>query len=158
MPFFERFFGIVLLPLETAMKKLFSTRTSDTAFNTAMLLLRVGFGLLMLVNHGYSKLANYPTMLEKFSDPTGIMSGSVALAMTVFAEFFCAAFVILGLFTRLACIPLIIAMGVAFFVVHNANYAPGPGSGEMALLYLIAFTVLLLTGPGKISLDKFIGK
>jgi putative oxidoreductase len=140
------------------MKKLFSTRCSDTSFNIATLLLRLGFGLLMLLNHGYSKLSNYPGMLQKFKDPTGLLSNSVALAMTVFAEFFCAAFIILGLFTRLACIPLIIAMGVAFFIVHNGKFAPGPGSGEMALLYLTAFLALLFTGPGKISLDRFIGK
>jgi putative oxidoreductase len=68
----------------------------------------------MIVNHGYSKLANYPTMLQKFKDPTGLLPGSVALAMTVFAEFFCAAFVVLGLFTRLACIPLILLWALPF--------------------------------------------
>lgn len=140
------------------MKKLFSTRCSDTAFNIATLLIRLGFGLLMLMNHGYSKLANYPDMLQKFKDPTGIMSPSVALALTVFAEFFCAAFIILGLFTRLATIPLIIVMGVAFFIVHNGKFSLGQGSGEMALLYLTAFLALLFTGPGKISMDRFIGK
>jgi putative oxidoreductase len=140
------------------MKKLFSTRCTDTAFNIATLLLRLGFGLLMLFNHGYKKLANFPDMLEKFKDPTGLMSGSVALSMTVFAEFFCAAFIVLGLFTRLATIPLIIAMGVAFFLAHNAKFSAGPGSGEMALLFLTAFLALLFTGPGKISLDRFIGK
>ena len=131
---------------------------SDTAFNFATLFLRLGFGLLMLINHGYSKLANYPSMLERFRDPTGIFSNSIALALTVFAEFFCAAFIVLGLFTRLACIPLIIAMGVAFFIVHNSKYQAGPGSGEMALLFLVAFVVLLLTGPGKFSIDRLIGK
>lgn len=157
-PFSKLFLKYICTSLQQAMKKLFSTRTSDTAFNFATLLLRLGFGLLMIVNHGYTKLANYPTLLQKFKDPTGILPGSVALALTVFAEFFCAAFVVLGLFTRLAAVPLIIAMGVAFFIVHNAQYASGPGSGEMALLFLLAFVILLFTGPGKYSLDKFIGK
>ena len=140
------------------MKKLFSTRVSDTAFNFAMLVLRLGFGLLMLTNHGYSKLVNYAGMLKSFQDPTGIFTNPVALGLTVFAEFFCAAFIVLGLFTRLACIPLIITMSIAFFKVHGGRYAPGPGSGEMALLFLTGFVVLLFTGPGRISLDRFIGK
>ena len=140
------------------MKKLFSTRCSDTAFNIATLLLRFVFGLLMLMNHGYRKLADYPDMLQKFKDPTGFLSPSVALALTVFAEFFCADFIVLGLFTRLATIPLIIAMSVAFFFAHNAKFSAGPGSGEMPLLFLTAFIALLFTGPGKISLDRFIGK
>jgi putative oxidoreductase len=140
------------------MKKLFSTRTSDTAFNLGTLVLRLGFGLIMLIDHGYQKLSNYGALSRSFKDPTGYLNGSVALALTVFAEFFCAAFIVLGLFTRLACIPLIIAMGIAFFIVHNAKYTSGPGSGEMALLFLIAFIVILLLGPGRISLDRFIGK
>lgn len=140
------------------MKKLFSTRYSETSFTIATLLLRLCFGLLMIVNHGYAKLANYPTLLQKFKDPTGLLSPSVALALTVFAEFFCAAFVVLGLFTRLACIPLIIAMGTAFFIVHGSNYAAGKGGGETALLFLVAFSTLLLTGPGKVSLDRLIAK
>lgn len=139
------------------MKKLLTTRTSDTAFTLATLLLRLGFGILMLINHGWPKLTHYAEMQQKFGDPIGL-GKPVSLALVVFAEFFCAAFVILGLFTRLACIPLIIAMGVAFFKVHKMMYSAGPGSGEMALLFLIAFLVLFFTGPGKASVDKLIGK
>ena len=139
------------------MKKLFSTRTSDSAFTFATLLLRLGFGILMLINHGWPKLTHYAEMQQKFGDPIGL-GKPVSLALVVFAEFFCAAFVIFGLFTRLACIPLIIAMGVAFFKVHNMMYGAGPGSGEMALLFLIAFIVLFFTGPGKVSVDRLIGK
>lgn len=139
------------------MKKLFSTRTSDTAFNLATLLLRVGFGSLMLVNFGLNKLTNYAQMQQNFGDPVGL-GPSISLALVVFAEFFCAAFVILGLFTRLACIPLVITMAIAFFKIHKMTYAAGPGTGHVALVYLLAFTTILFTGPGKISLDRFIGK
>ena len=139
------------------MKKLFSTRTSDTAFNFAMLILRLGFAGLLLVNHGWPKLTHYGEMQQKFGDPIGL-GPAVSLALVVFAEFFCAAFVILGLFTRLACIPIIITMAVAFFKVHNMIYAAGPVSGVMALLFMIAFLAILFSGPGKISVDRLIGK
>jgi putative oxidoreductase len=140
------------------MKKLFSTRTSDTAFNLATLLLRLGFGLLLLLNFGFAKLTHYGQLQQHFGDPLGLgLSSSISLALVVFAEFFCAAFVVLGLFTRLACVPIIITMMVAFFKVHHMTYA-GEKSGQMALIFLLAFFVILLTGPGKASLDKFIGK
>lgn len=139
------------------MKKLFSTRTSDTAFNIGTLLLRLGFGLVMLLDHGLPKLQHFSELQQKFGDPIGL-GPTVSLSLVLFAEFFCSAFVILGLFTRLACIPLIIAMGVAFFKVHKLMYVSGPGSGQIALLFLLAFTALLFTGPGKISVDRFIGK
>jgi len=96
------------------MKKLFSTKTSDTSFTIATLLLRLGFGGLLLVNHGWHKLTHFAEMQRQFVDPLGL-GPTVSLSLVVFAEFFCSAFVILGLFTRLACVPIIIAMGVAFF-------------------------------------------
>ncbi len=139
------------------MKRLFSTRVSDNAFGFAMLLLRLGAGGLMLVNHGWSKLQNFSAMSSQFGDPVGL-GPKVSLALTIFAEFFCAAFIVLGLFTRLAAIPLIIAMAVAFFIVHEGIYAPGPRSGELALLYLFCYLTLLFAGPGKYSVDRMIAK
>ena len=122
-----------------------------------MLTLRLGAGLLMLI-HGYQKISHYGEMARVFKDPTGLMSNSLALALVVFAEFFCAAFVVLGLFTRLACIPLIISCSVAFFIAHKGQYMPGPGSGELSLLFLVSFVTILLAGPGRFSLDRFISK
>jgi putative oxidoreductase len=136
------------------MKRLFSTRTSDSAFSFAMLLLRVGAGSLMIVNHGLDKLMHFADKAGRFSDPFGIGS-TTSLALVVFAEFFCAAFIILGLFTRLAAIPLIISMGVALFY---ANKGAIFGKGELSAIFLISFIVILFMGPGKVSLDKFIGK
>jgi putative oxidoreductase len=136
------------------MRRLFSTKTSDNAFSFATLLLRVGAGSLMMINHGLDKLMHFAQKAPRFADPFHIGS-TTSLSLVVFAEFFCAAFLVLGLFTRLACIPLIIAMGIALFVAHNGDFF---GDGEMAGLYLVVFTALLFTGPGKISLDRFIGK
>ncbi len=90
----------------------------------------------------------------RFADPFHIGS-TTSLSMVVFAEFFCAAFIILGLFTRLAAVPLIIAMSVALFFAHKGEFF---GKGETAGLFLTCFIVLLFTGPGKVSLDRFIGR
>jgi len=136
------------------MKKLFSIKTSDAAFTLATLLLRLGAGSLMLVNHGLDKLVHFSNKASRFSDPFDIGS-TTSLALVVFAEFFCAAFIVLGLFTRVAVIPLIIGMGVALFYAHSGEFF---GEGEDAGLYLICFLVILLLGPGKASLDRFVGK
>lgn len=136
------------------MKKLFSTSVSDNAFHFAMLVLRVGAGSLMMVNHGLDKLVHFGDKAGRFADPFHFGS-TTSLAMVVFAEFFCAAFIVLGLFTRLAAIPLVIAMGVALFITHNGQ---GFGEGEQAALYFTAFIAILFQGAGKISIDKFIAK
>lgn len=135
------------------MKKLLSTKYSAGAFNAAMLLLRIGTGILMM-NHGYGKLMKFSSMQHKFMSILGLGS-TITLSLVIFAEFFCSMFIILGLFTRLACIPLIIGMSVVLFKVHNHDFF---GDGEIAALYLTSFLVLLIVGPGKVSVDGMIGK
>lgn len=135
------------------MKKLFSAKHTDGAFNTAMLVLRLGLGILM-INHGYDKLVHFGKYQGEFMNFMGI-GQTMSLALVVFAEFFCSLFLILGLFTRLATIPLIITMCVALFKAHNAHFFT---DGEMAALYLIGYIALLFTGPGKVSVDGMIGK
>lgn len=136
------------------MKNLFSTRVSESTLTVALFVLRVGVGSLMMVQHGLDKLNKYGARAGKFADPFGIGS-TTSYSMVVFAEFFCAAFIILGLFTRLAAIPLVIAMSVALFSAHKGEFF---GAGENAGIYLVCFITILLTGPGKASLDRLIAK
>ncbi|MEO6639319.1 MAG: DoxX family protein [Ginsengibacter sp.] len=135
------------------MKKILSIKYSPAAFNFAMLLLRLAVGVLV-ASHGYSKLVRFSTMKAHFMNFMGLGS-TVSLSLVVFAEFFCAIFLILGLFTRLAAIPIIIVMIVALFKVHNGQLF---AEGEKAAIYLAAALAILLCGPGKISMDGMIGK
>ncbi len=130
------------------MRKLLSINYSQSAFNIAMLVLRVGAGA-MCMSHGYSKLVQFGSMKTKFINFMGLGS-TLSLSLVVFSEFFCAIFVIIGLFSRLVVIPLIISMSVALFVAHNGDVF---GDGEKAALYLTCFIALLLCGPGKASID-----
>jgi putative oxidoreductase len=135
------------------MRKLLSTNYSAGAFNTAMLLLRIVAAGLML-KHGYDKMVHFEDTASHMMNFMGIGS-KASTALVIFAEFFCSLLIIIGLFTRLACIPLIITMAVALIKAHNSDFL---GDGQMAALYLLCFTVLLLTGPGKVSVDSMIGK
>lgn len=135
------------------MKKLFSSRYTDTSFSIGILFLRIAAGA-MLLPHGYAKLQKFSEYAPKFADPFGL-GGEVSISLSIFAEFFCAILIILGLFTRLACIAPIINMAVAVFIAHNGAIF---GDGEHAALYLAIFVAILFTGPGKYSLDKMIGK
>ncbi|MEO7924255.1 MAG: DoxX family protein [Chitinophagaceae bacterium] len=135
------------------MKRLFSTKYSDRSISFSLLLLRLALGGLM-IPHGYKKLMNFATKSASFTDPFHI-GGPASMSLTIFAEFFCAIFIVLGLMTRLACIPLIVAMSVAVFISHQGEVF---GDGEQAALYLAGFVALLFTGPGKISVDRLIGK
>ncbi|MEI8058846.1 MAG: DoxX family protein [Ferruginibacter sp.] len=135
------------------MKKLLSTKYSAGAFNTAMLALRVGIGILMMM-HGYDKLVHFSSYQNHYPNFLGIGS-TLSLAMVVFAEFFCSLFIILGLFTRLASIPLIIKMCVIIFKINDGHVFL---KNENAPLYLICFVVILLIGPGRVSVDSLTNK
>ena len=136
------------------MKKLFSTKVSESTLSIALLVLRAGAGSLMMIQHGWGKLQNFSTKSGKFANPFG-RGSTTSYSLTLFAEFFCAAFIILGLFTRLAAIPLVIAMSVALFIAHKGQFF---GEGESAGIYLICFLTILLAGPGRASIDRLIWK
>ena len=118
-----------------------------------LLVLRVGVGLLMLIGHGWPKLAGFSTRANQFPGIFGL-DGSVSLALAVFAEFFCSLAIIFGLFTRLAAGPLIVTMLVAAFVIHGADPF---ARKELALMYLLPYVTLIITGPGRFSLDALLG-
>jgi putative oxidoreductase len=135
------------------MKKLFSSKYSDTSISLALFILRLGVGGLM-IPHGYQKLANFAKMQSMFGDPIHIGT-TPSLVLTIFAEFFCAVLVVLGLLTRFATIPLIIVMSIALFIAHDGQIFK---DGEMAGLFLAGYLTLLFAGPGKYSMDRLIGK
>jgi putative oxidoreductase len=135
------------------MRKLLSTKYSSGAFNAAMLLLRLGTGILMAA-HGYDKLKHFSEKVPDFINFMGI-GQSASLALCIFAELFCSLFLIIGLFTRFATIPLIITMLVALIKVHKGDIF---GNGETVVIYLVSYMVLLFVGPGKVSVDSMISK
>lgn len=135
------------------MRRILSTKYSAGAFNFAMLVLRLGLGILML-HHGYTKLIHFSGMKGNFINFLGLGS-TLSLSLDIFAEFFCSIFLVLGLFTRLAVIPILIAMSVALIKVHHGELF---GAGERAAIYLACTITILFCGPGKISVDGMIGK
>lgn len=119
-----------------------------------LLILRIGAGGMMVYGHGWPKLANFGEISQKFADPLGT-GPTLALALTVGAEFFCSLIVVLGLATRLAAIPPAITMFIAGFMIHAAD--PWVKK-ELAFLYLVMFMTLVFTGPGRLSLDAVVWK
>jgi putative oxidoreductase len=133
-------------------KLLFSTKS--ISFDFSLLILRVASGA-MIMTHGWPKLSTYASRAESFRDPLGLGSSALSLQLAIFAEFFCAILLILGLFTRLATIPLMITMAVVALIVHAED---GWGRQELPLMYLASFMAIFFAGPGKLSLDSKLGK
>lgn len=131
-------------------KKLLSNQPLTNFNDIGLLLLRLIFGGLMLVNHGLGKMEKLFAGGEiKFADPIGL-GAELSLQLAVFAEVICAALLIVGAFTRFALMPLIFTMLVAVFIVH---WADAFGDKEGGLLYLIPYVILFVKGSGKYSVD-----
>lgn len=127
----------------------------------AALVLRVGFGVYMLLGHGLGKFLKLISGDEIHFPSVLGLSPTIGLALTVLAEFIAAIMIIIGLKTKYASILLMITMAVAAFVVHLndpwfAKNADG-GSKEMAMIYLIGFIGIYFLGSGKYSIDNKIG-
>ena len=109
--------------------------------------LRVFFGIMFFI-HGLDKMMNFNELSLNYPSVLGLGSYTT-LMVTIFCEFCCSLFLIVGLMTRIVTIPMILAMAVAFFDVHDGMMP----EGELSLIYLVAFFVLFLVGPGRFSID-----
>lgn len=125
-------------------RRLFPEQQRSWRLDLGLLLLRLWFGGAMLIAHGIGKWSRFDQDPIEFADPIGL-GPAVSLFLAAFAESVCAALLVLGLATRLAALPLIITMLVAGMVANWFH--------ELALSYFFAYSVLLLLGPGRWSLD-----
>lgn len=117
-----------------------------------ILFVRLFFGALFFM-HGLDKLSNFNVLSDTYPSVLGLGSYTT-LMITIFCEFACSLFLMTGLVTRIVLIPMMAAMAVAFFDVHDGMMP----EGELALIYLIVFLVLFMTGPGRYSVDYLIDR
>ncbi len=129
---------------------LFPHYCREKGISFLILCLRVFFGILFMM-HGLDKLMNFNQLSDAYQSVLGFGS-YMTLMVSIFAEFCCSVFLILGLLVRITVLPMIAAMAVAFFDVHDAMMP----EGELALIYFILFVILYATGPGRYSLDYLI--
>ena len=113
--------------------------------DAGLFFLRLTGSLLLLYVHGLPKVMHFSEELTKIEDPFGF-GPWMSLVPAIVAEVVCPVFIILGIGTRLACLPIIGVLLVAMLLVH-----PGwsIAEGQFGWLLLIIFTTLALTGPGK---------
>jgi putative oxidoreductase len=111
---------------------------------------------LIFVAHGAQKLFG-----EGFGGVAGMMEGlgmpapSLAAVALILVELLGGAALILGLFTRLAAVPLAFSMLVATLLVHLPNgFFSSSGGIEYTLLLTVACVALAMTGPGEAALDR----
>lgn len=132
---------------------LFPAAPSGAGASWLLLAARIVFGVL-LMTHGIAKWQNFDTLCTTFPDPLGIGS-QTSLLLAIFAEVICSLGFITGMLYRLALIPMIFTMCIAFFSVHKGDPF---AVRELAMLYLAAFVLLWIAGPGRYAVDNLIAR
>lgn len=109
-----------------------------------LLFMRVSAALLMFKLHGLPKLLNWSQELQHIDDPLGL-GPHVTLLAALFAQILCPLLIILGVATRLACLPILFLLLVALLVVHPDWSLE---QGQFGWLFIVLFASIALTGPG----------
>ena len=130
------------------LKKYLKPIPISSQISIAILILRAGFALLM-IPHGYDKIQSFLAGNHDFPDPLHV-TPLVSQGLTVFAELICSVLLLVGLLTRPSALILAGCMLIIVFVIQLNDPLQ---DREHALLYLIGYAVLLITGAGRYSLD-----
>lgn len=132
---------------------LFPRKPDATGTSLLLLSVRIIFGLLLL-SHGIQKWSSFYELSAVFPDPLGVGS-QVSLGLAIFAELACSLGFIFGVLYRLALIPMVFTMLMAFFVIHGGDPF---AAKELAFVYLVVFVVMFIAGPGKYAIDSVFAK
>ena len=135
--------------MKTIVQTLFSTKITENKTSMSLFVFRILLSISLFNTHGLKKILDFEGTLQHIPDPFGFGSEFSAY-MAVFANVICPIFVVLGLFTRAAILPIVGITLSGFFIVHASD----PWSvRDVPLMYSLSFLLLLYLGPGKYSLD-----
>ena len=131
--------------------------TRYSATDWGLLLLRIGFATLMIGLHGWTRLLrafNYvvggqPWTFVDLVGRIGFPYPPVFAVLSALSESVALVFIAIGLFTRPAAAVIAFNMAVAFY-----NEAAKGDPFELPALYLLCALVLLVTGPGAVTIGR----
>jgi len=130
-------------------------RLADALRSLPPLLVRLFVGY-MFFELGWAKLHNLEGFAERFAG-WGIPYPAFSAALSAYTECIGGALLVVGLFTRIVSIPMIINMVVAIATVKMLRVASLEDFVELdEPLYILSFFWLLIAGPGGVSVDYFV--
>jgi putative oxidoreductase len=121
------------------------------------LVMRLGFGYFWLET-GLAKVQHLEGFAERFAG-WGIPFPMFSAAASAWTDLVGGALLMLGLFTRLVSVPMIINMIVALALVVSRDLSGLDEYVESSeLTYILILFWLLMAGPGKVSLDTLLAR
>lgn len=140
------------------MNTLMYCRCGDKLMPFAPLVLRLATGFIFLM-HGWQKLERGIPQTAAFLGFLGFPAPSIFAVVLIGAELIGGTLLILGLYTHWAAKVLAFVALVAFLTVHvSKGFFVGDGGYEFIILIFAAAFSLMVTGPGRWSLDGLLRK
>lgn len=140
------------------MKSMLNCMCGDKMRDWAPLVLRVAVGAVFAM-HGWQKLQGGVPATAGFLTMLGFPAPELFAVLLIAGELVGGILLILGLYTHWAAKVAAFIAAVAFATVHAKNgfFMSAGGYEYIIVLFAAAFS-LMITGPGKYSLDKKMGK
>jgi putative oxidoreductase len=126
---------------------------ADRLSIVAPTLARIAIGVVF-IGTGWGKLHNLDKITGFFTE-LGIPAPAFNAVLVSSAELVCGVLLLVGLFARLAAIPLIVIMIVAILTARRSDIGGiSDLLGFVEVLYIVLLTWLATAGPGPLSLDR----
>jgi putative oxidoreductase len=123
----------------------------------ALLLGRLAVGLLF-VSTGWGKVHNI-AKVTAFFESLGIPAAGFQAVLVGYSELLCGSALVVGLFTRLATVPLAVSMVVALLTAKRADiHGLFDLVGQDEFTYLVLLVMIAVLGPGRASADRFVAE
>lgn len=141
-------------------KYLFMHSCGHTYRNLSRLFIRLFVGIMFL-QFGIKQIVNYNMLVADFPAVMG-MDSATSLGVIIAIEIGCSIMIMFGFLTRIATVPPIVSMIIAeslilsgeltSFSAEMVAYQPG----YLPMMFIGIFCFIILSGPGKISVDYLI--
>ena len=109
---------------------------------------------VVFVQTGWGKLHSLPKVIGFFQE-LGIPAPQLQAPLVATVEFVCGGLILIGLFTRVATLPLIVTMTVAIATAKRGDiHGLFDLVGFDEFTYLCILLIIAILGPGTVSFDE----
>ena len=127
-----------------------------TSIDAGLLFLRVSICLNLFIRHGYEKAFTFSQMEPTFMGLLNL-GATNTLIIAMIGDSICSLLVVFGVATRWAALYCFCNIFVAWTVkAHFQYFGYRVDHGELMVLYLVALIAIIITGPGRYSVDSLI--
>jgi putative oxidoreductase len=112
----------------------------------------------VFIESGWGKIHNITKVVGYFTE-LGLPLPEFQAHLVAYTEFLCGSALLIGLFTRLAAIPIVATMTVAILTAKRTELQSVTDIfGFSEFLYIVISVWLIIEGPGQISIDYYLKK